>query len=248
MIDPDCWFRIARAAGWITLKWPFRLVVMTSSHSTSVMSKMVAGRRIPAAHTTVSTRPKVSSAHSTTARPPAMVATESKQATASPPALTMPATTSSAGPFDGTEPSTSTPRSLATTFAPAAAIATAIARPIPRPAPVTTDTVPARACEPSSCVASTPGTTSLSYDRLGGFGRSGVCAEIGGRDVGHTGLQVPGLAGQGRPPAGHHDGPVGDAQDLGDELLDEHDPDVALARNCLHRLEQPVHQDGGETG
>jgi len=50
---------------------------MTASHSSSVMLKIIRSRRMPALLTTMSMRPKASTAVRTIACPPAMDATES---------------------------------------------------------------------------------------------------------------------------------------------------------------------------
>src|ERR1051325_6469452 len=72
----------------------------------------------------------------------AQSATLSVLATAVPPAARISATTRSAGALLTPSPFTEVPRSLTTTFAPAAAIASAKSRPMPPPAPVTSTTLP----------------------------------------------------------------------------------------------------------
>jgi hypothetical protein len=61
----------------VTAKQPLRWVLITPSHSSSVMLKIIRSRRMPALLTTMSTAPKLSSAVWTMRRPPSMVATES---------------------------------------------------------------------------------------------------------------------------------------------------------------------------
>src|SRR5437879_3711973 len=62
MIRPHFCSRISGAAARVTAKLPLRWVLMTASHSSSVMLKIMRSRRIPALLTTMSTRPKVSTA------------------------------------------------------------------------------------------------------------------------------------------------------------------------------------------
>ena len=79
-----------------TVKVPLRWVATTGSHSSSVMLKSIRSRRIPATHTTPSSRPYRASAVSTMRCPPAMVEMSSATATASPPAASISLTTASA--------------------------------------------------------------------------------------------------------------------------------------------------------
>ena len=61
----------------VTAKVPLRCVLITASHSSSVMLKIMRSRRMPALLTTMSMLPNWSSAVWTMAWPPAMVDTES---------------------------------------------------------------------------------------------------------------------------------------------------------------------------
>ena len=70
-------FALTRAAARVTAKVPLRWVLMTPSHSSSVMLKIIRSRRIPALLTTMSTRPNVSTAVLMIDCPPAIEATES---------------------------------------------------------------------------------------------------------------------------------------------------------------------------
>src|SRR5271155_1891259 len=76
------------------------------------------------------------------ALPPSGVATDSVQATASPPNALISLTTWSAGPASAPSPFTLLPGSLTTTFAPFDPSSRAYSRPSPRPAPVITATRP----------------------------------------------------------------------------------------------------------
>src|SRR5579875_776474 len=129
-------------AGLIIAKCPLRCTAMTASHSSSVMLKIMRSRRMPATLMMQSSRPKVSSAVLITDSPPAMVAILAMLATAWPPSPLISRTTSSAGPASAPVPSTLTPASLTTTFAPSRAASSAMPRPIPRPAPVIAMTFP----------------------------------------------------------------------------------------------------------
>src|SRR5262252_1096757 len=117
---------------------------MTSSHSSSLMLKIIRSLRMPATLTTISSLPNSLIATLTTPSPPLTVAMSIRLATATPPAALISFTTSSAGVVGSSLPSTVTPRSLTTTAAPLAANALATARPIPRPLPVTTAALPSR--------------------------------------------------------------------------------------------------------
>ena len=101
---------------------------------------------MPALLTRMSRRPNCSTAVSTSACAPAVVATSLVSATAAPPAATISAATSDAGPASAPTPSIEPPRSLTTTLAPRSASRSACARPMPRPAPVTTATRPSKLC------------------------------------------------------------------------------------------------------
>ena len=74
--------------------------------------------------------------------PPAMLVTDSKQATAVPPAPVISTTTCWATDWSAPVPSTLTPGSTTTTLAPSSAIILATPRPMPRPEPVTMATLP----------------------------------------------------------------------------------------------------------
>src|SRR5439155_11348930 len=134
--------RMWRVAGRMTVKWPFRCTATTASHSSSVMLKIMRSRRMPAQQTTMWRSPKRARAASTIDWPPAIVATLSAFAIASPPRASISLTTACAAALDGSRPSTVTPKSLTTTLAPARASPRATPRPIPLPAPVTTATFP----------------------------------------------------------------------------------------------------------
>ena len=97
---------------------------------------------MPALLTTQSMRPKESTAHWMIFAAEANSATLSKLETASPPALLISETTSSAGALSPPSPASDAPMSFTTTLAPCAAMSFAIAAPMPRPAPVTTTTLP----------------------------------------------------------------------------------------------------------
>ena len=79
-----------------TVKWPFRWVSMTASHSSSDMLNSIRSRRMPAIATTPSIRPHRSTPAPTIFSPPARVVTLSATATASPPAASISATSASA--------------------------------------------------------------------------------------------------------------------------------------------------------
>ncbi len=93
--------------------------------------------KMPALLTTASSRPKRSTASWTIASPPSGLATESCDATAAPPALSISATTSSATEVSAPSPRMVPPRSLTITAAPRRANSSAYKRPSPRPPPVT---------------------------------------------------------------------------------------------------------------
>ena len=92
-----------------TVKVPFRWTAITSSHSCSVMLKTIRSLRIPAQVTTTSSLPKFSMAVCTICSPPSMVDTDSKHATAVPPAWRISETTPSAREWSAPLPSTLTP-------------------------------------------------------------------------------------------------------------------------------------------
>ena len=127
-----------------TVKWPFRWVSMTASHSSSDMLNSIRSRRMPATATTPSIRPHRSMPAPMIRSPPARVVTLSATATASPPAALISATTASATSLFGSSPAIDTPMSATTTLAPSAAAARATARPMPPPAPVMATTLPSR--------------------------------------------------------------------------------------------------------
>jgi len=77
MTRPPFCSRMIGAAARVTAKVPLRWVLMTASHSSSVMLKIIRSRRIPALLTTMSMRPKVSTAVLMIDWPPAIEATES---------------------------------------------------------------------------------------------------------------------------------------------------------------------------
>ena len=125
---------------------------MTASKSDSSMLKIILSRKIPALLTMMSMPPKVSTARSKISFAPFESPTSAVESTASPPSAWISSTT--AWPTDAVapDPSSSTPMSATTTFAPSAARPSASARPIPLPAPVTIATRPAQrspiACSP----------------------------------------------------------------------------------------------------
>src|SRR5580704_18141649 len=124
-----------------------RWTLITISQSTVDMRWKMRSRRIPALLTTLSTRPKASSAVRMMRSAPAGSPTLSALATAVPPAARISSTTSWAGPVSGLpSPSAPAPRSLTTTRPPWLPARSAISRPMPRPAPVTTMTLPSRHC------------------------------------------------------------------------------------------------------
>ena len=132
------WAAAARA----TLKDPLRWTSMTASQSSSVILWKMASRRIPALLTTPSRPPKSRSAWATRRSADAKSATESKLATASPPASRISPATSRAGARSPPSPFSVPPRSFTTTLAPCRAARSETSRPIPRPAPVTRTTLP----------------------------------------------------------------------------------------------------------
>src|SRR5579875_183992 len=144
-------------------KVPFRWTLMTASHSSSDMLKIMRSRRMPALLTTTSRRPKASIAVSTTRREPSQSETSSALATASPSIWRISAATSSATEPFRSVPSTLEPTSLTTTLAPWRANSMASPRPIPRPAPVTTTT------RPSQNSVMSPSLAALLFDRGGRF-------------------------------------------------------------------------------
>jgi hypothetical protein len=80
------------AAAWIIVKWPLRWLSMTPSHSSSEMSANGLNGILPASRTRLSTVPYSSTAHCTTARPPATVDTSVPSKTATLPAATIAST------------------------------------------------------------------------------------------------------------------------------------------------------------
>ena len=130
------------------------MTVATCSSGNSAKGCM---RTWPALLTTTSSEPNASSAVATMASPPSTVAMVSWLATASPPAATIAATTSSAGFTAGASPEPSvslmaTPRSFTTTRAPREASCRAYSRPRPRPAPVMIATLPSKRSSPMTRV------------------------------------------------------------------------------------------------
>src|SRR5882757_514930 len=113
---------------------------MTGSHSSGVMLTIIRSRRMPAALIKTSSRPKESIAVSTIRLASSKSDTSAKLATADPPAAVMASTVATVGPSLARLPSTSTPGTFTTTFAPQPARSLATEAPIPRPAPVTTMT------------------------------------------------------------------------------------------------------------
>src|SRR5215831_16992487 len=97
---------------------------------------------MPALLTTMSRRPKWSSAACAIFCADAHSATESVLIAALPPASSIRRLVSPAGVADCPSPASEAPMSLISTLAPARAIAMAISRPMPPPAPVTTATLP----------------------------------------------------------------------------------------------------------
>src|SRR5262245_5650341 len=132
---------------------------------------------MPALLTTASRRPKRSTAVSTIAWPPSGLATESCDATATPPACSISATTRSATPESAPLPDMLPPRSLTTTAAPRRARSRANSRPRPRPAPVTITTCPEKSIMVAATVSSHQLWRQCSPRRTGaqlpqdGFGR-----------------------------------------------------------------------------
>ena len=76
MMRPHFCSRMWGAAARVTAKAPLRCTLMTASHSSSVMLKIMRSRRMPALLTMMSRRPNSSSAVSTMRWPPAMLDTE----------------------------------------------------------------------------------------------------------------------------------------------------------------------------
>ena len=101
-------------------------------------------RTMPALHTKVSSAPKASIACAMKLPAPSQSEMSSVLTTASPPIDVIVRTTSCAGVSSVGSPVSDAPRSLTTTFAPAAAKARACSRPIPRPAPVIATTRPSQ--------------------------------------------------------------------------------------------------------
>src|SRR6185503_911249 len=124
------------------LNEPLRCTAITSDQSAWLILWKMTSRRMPALLTRISTRPKASTAALTIASAFFGSVIESVEATASPPAFSMAATVSCAGPSSRPEPVRLAPMSHTTTRAPSAAIACAMARPMPRPPPVTMATLP----------------------------------------------------------------------------------------------------------
>src|SRR3954471_15707120 len=106
------------------------------------MLKKKRSRRMPALFTTTSMRPKASRAACTMRFAEVQSATLSVLAAAVPPVARISSATFCAGPLLAPSPLTEVPRSLTSTFAPAAAMASAKSRPMPPPAPVTRTTLP----------------------------------------------------------------------------------------------------------
>jgi len=77
MKRPHFCSRMSGAAARVTANEPLRWVLMTASHSSSDMLKIIRSRRMPALFTTMSMRPKDRTAVSTMLLPPAIDATES---------------------------------------------------------------------------------------------------------------------------------------------------------------------------
>src|SRR5262245_54931425 len=100
--------------------------------------------KTPALLTTASSRPNVSTAVRTIASPPSGLATDTCDATATPPARSISSTTWSATLESEPSPCIELPRSFTTTAPPRRAISMAYRRPRPRPAPVTIATWPAK--------------------------------------------------------------------------------------------------------
>ena len=123
---------------------------MTSSHSCSVMLKIIRSRRMPATLTRMSSRPNSSMAVWTRLSAAAKSAMSAPLATALPPASAISATTSCAGPVSCPEPSTAAPRSLTTTEAPSLASSLATDLPMPRPGAGDDRDPPVQTCHASS--------------------------------------------------------------------------------------------------
>src|SRR5262245_6523436 len=105
--------------------------------------------KTPALLTTASSRPNVSTAVRTIASPPSGLATDSYDATATPPARSISSTTWSATRRSTPSPCIVPPRSFTTTDPPRRAISIAKRRPRPRPAPVTIATWPSKSIMPA---------------------------------------------------------------------------------------------------
>lgn len=107
---------------------------MTESHSSGVILWKIWSRRMPALLTTMSRRPKASSAVATMRCAAAHSATLPVSTTAWPPRCSMMARVCSPGVAEvSPRPLNEAPTSLTTTRAPASAMASAISRPMPPP-------------------------------------------------------------------------------------------------------------------
>src|SRR3954453_10260323 len=205
--------RMRSHAGWVTLKAPFRCTSITGSTRSAVMLGNDRSRKMPALLTTMSMRPKASSADRTIASPPSTVATELVSATATPPAAVISSTTVWAAPALAPVPSTAPPRSFTTTNAPRAASRRACWRPSPPPAPVTIATLPSN---PSSAigrkVAAGPGRSPLEG---AGAGVQGAVVELA---VGRPPDRVDGGDAAGRLVAGEVRLDVGDERARVDDV------------------------------
>ena len=91
---------------------------MTSCHSSSVILNIILSLNIPATVTTISNRPNEFIASFTISSPASNDATDNLFALASPPALFIPSTTSSANEAFSTLPSKESPGSTTRIFAP----------------------------------------------------------------------------------------------------------------------------------
>src|SRR3984957_2983273 len=127
----------------VTANVPLRWTAITASQSASVHVARIESRTIPALFTTPVSVPNVSTAVLIMSATSSQHDTEPVCATAFPPAASISATTSAAGPAPSPAvPSRLTPGSLTTTEAPWADSARQWPRPMPRPPPVTRTTRP----------------------------------------------------------------------------------------------------------
>ncbi len=133
------------AANFVGAKHPFRCDFTESSHSSSVMLKIIRSRRMPCAQTRMSSLPQRSSAVRTSPSATSISETSPMAATASPPAAVISSTTAltrlGSIPI---RPSTSAPVSATMTLAPCSAKMRQIQEPMPPAPPVTIAVLPSR--------------------------------------------------------------------------------------------------------